>query len=395
MDFDCLEALLGLPEFRVIDQVLNPQQLDLHLERRDTYLVCPRCQGCCSQIKEGRPRCIRDLPILERPVTLWLHLRRFNCGACHHRPWEKSETFGARVKWTERLYNQVRQEFLHGCPGKELASRYGLSARTVFRWTFDKSRGGRPRKLGRALGIDAYSRRKGHCYNTIIVDLDKGRPITTFKGRRSEDVVAWFKSRPQDELDGVEVVVLDMSKSFYASIREVFGDHVQVIDRFHVVQQAVDGLDRVLRSVQKQLDSDEAKDLKKLRKRWLKSPNQLDVDELIARADWRRRFPELRAVIDWVQDLRMWFERKYEKPARDALLKLIERASESTLEPLHSMAGTLSRWFEPIVRSIRHRYTNGMTEGFNNKIKLIQRRAFGLRNEHNRKRRILADCART
>jgi len=45
------------------------------------------------------------------------------------------------------------------------------------------------------------------------------------------------------------------------------------------------------------------------------------------------------------------------------------------------MAGTLSRWFEPIVRSIRHRYTNGMTEGFNNKIKLIQRRAFGLRNE--------------
>jgi transposase len=42
-----------------------------------------------------------------------------------------------------------------------------------------------------------------------------------------------------------------------------------------------------------------------------------------------------------------------------------------------------------------HRYTNGMTEGFNNKIKLIQRRAFGLRNEHNRKRRILADCART
>ena len=45
--------------------------------------------------------------------------------------------------------------------------------------------------------------------------------------------------------------------------------------------------------------------------------------------------------------------------------------------------------------NIRHRYANGMTEGFNNKIKLIQRRAFGLRNEHNRKKRILADCART
>jgi transposase len=96
-----------------------------------------------------------------------------------------------------------------------------------------------------------------------------------------------------------------------------------------------------------------------------------------------------------VQDLRKCFERKYEKPAREALLKLIERASESALVPLQSMAGTLSRWFEPIVRYIRHRYTNGMTEGFNNKIKLIQRRAFGLRNEHNRKKRILADCGKT
>ncbi len=395
MDFRCIETLLNLPEFRVTGQVIRPHGLELSLERRDTYLVCPHCQGCCSRIKEGRDRCLRDLPILERPLTLRLHIRRFECSDCHHRPWEKSETFGDRVKWTERLYDQVRQEFLHGCPCNELASRYGLSARTIFRWTFEKSRGGRPRKLGRALGIDEYSRRKGHRYNTILVDLDKGRPITTLKGRRAEDVVAWFKSRPQEELDRVEVVVLDMSKSFYSSIKEVFGDQVHVIDRFHVVKHAVEALDGVLRSVQKQLDSDEAKELKKLRKRWLKSANQLDVDELIARADWRRRFPELREVIDWVQDLRKWFERKYDKPAREALLKLIERASESALAPLRSMAGTLSRWFEPIVRYIRHRYTNGMTEGFNNKIKLIQRRAFGLRNEHNRKKRILADCART
>jgi transposase len=395
MDFDCIEMLLDLPEFRVIGQVIRSHELRLNLERRDSYLICPHCKGRCFRIKEGRDRCIRDLPILDRPVTLQLHSRRFKCSDCHHRPWEKSETFGDHVKWTDRLYHQVRQEFLHGCPCAELARRYGLSARTVFRWTFEKSHGARPRKLGRALGIDEYARRKGHRYNTIIVDLDKGRPITTFKGRRVEDVVKWFKSRPQEELDQVEVVVLDMSKTFYSAIQEVFGDQVQVIDRFHVVKQAVEALDSVLRSVQKQLDREEAKELKKLRRRWLKSANQLDVDEWIARADWRRRFPELREVIDWVQDLRKWFERKYEKPAREALLKLIERARESAQESLQSIAGTLSRWFEPIARYIRHRYTNGMTEGFNNKIKLIQRRAFGLRNEHNRKKRILADCART
>jgi transposase len=392
MDFQCLEVLLGLPEFRVIHQVLSPQQLELHLERRDSHIVCPHCGTCCSRVKESRPRCIRDLPILERPVMLWLHLRRFACPECRHRPWETSETFGERTKWTQRLYQQVRAECLRGCPCNELARRYGLSARTVFRWTFERSRGGRPRKLGRALGIDEYARRKGHRYNTLIVDLDSGHPIATFKGRQAEDVIAWFTSRPQAERDLVEVVVLDMSKTFFSAIKAIFGDHVHVIDRFHVVQQAVSALDEVLRSVQKQLDPEEAKALKKLRKRWLKSADQLQVDELIARYEWRRRFPQLRETLDWVQDLRTWFERKYEKPAREALVKLIERARQSVQEPLQRIAGTLTRWGEPIVRYLRNRYTNGMTEGFNNKIKLIQRMAYGLRNEHNRRKRILAWC---
>lgn len=392
MDIYGIEALLGLPEFHVIDQVIRAKRLDLHLERRETSIVCPRCQTCCCRVQDSRPRCIRDLPIFERPVLLWLHLRRFACPDCQHRPWETSTTFRAHTKWTTRLYNQVREEFLGGCPCQELARRYDLSERTVFRWTFERSRGGRPRQLGRALGIDEYSRRKGHRYNTAIVDLDKGRPITTFQGRRAEDVIAWFKNRPQAELDRVEVVVLDMSKTYASAIKELFGESVQVIDRFHVVHLAVNALDEVLRSVQKQLAPEEAKALKKLRRRWLKSANQLNVDELIARYEWRRRFPQLREMIDWVQDLRLWFERKYEKPAREALLKLIERASQSAQEPLKRMAGTLTHWFEPIARYIRNRYSNGITEGFNNKIKLIQRMAYGLQNEHNRRKRILAWC---
>jgi transposase len=371
---------------------MRPQQLELHLERRETSIVCPRCQTCCSRVQESRPRCLRDLPILERPVMLWLHLRRFACCGCWHRPWETSTTFGERVKWTERLYHQVRAEFLRGCPGNELARRYGLSARTLFRWTFERSRGGRPRQLGRAIGIDEYARRKGHRYNTLMVDVESGQPIATFKGRRAEDVIAWFNSRPQAERDRLEVVVLDMSKPFFTAIKAVFGEQVHVIDRFHVVQQAVSALAEVLRSVQKQLDPEEAKALKKLRKRWLKSADQLNVDELIARYEWRRRFPALRETLHWVQDLRKWFDRKYDKPAREALVKLIERASQSVQEPLQRIAGTLTRWFDPIVRYIRYRYSNGLTEGFNNKIKLIQRMAYGLRNEHNRRKRILAWC---
>ena len=207
MDFQCLEVLLGLPAFRVIQQVLSPQQLEVHRERRDHHIVCPHCGTCCARVKESRPRCSRDLPILERPVLLWLPRRRFACPECRQRPWETSTTFDEQVKWTERLYTRVRAECLRGCPWSELARRYGLSARPVLRWTLERSRGGRPRKRGRALGMDEYARRKGPRYNTFMVDLEQGQPIATLQGRRADEVIAWFKSRPQDERDRVEVVV--------------------------------------------------------------------------------------------------------------------------------------------------------------------------------------------
>ena len=214
MDFYCMEACIALPEFQVINQVIRPQQLDIHLERRECTLVCPHCATSCSRVKESRPRCMRDFPVLEHPVMLWLHMRRFACPPCRHRPWETSETFGERTKWTQRLYDQVREECLRGCPGTALARRYGLAARTVLRWTFAKSRGGRPRKLGRAIGIDAYARHKGPRSHTLLVDLEKGQPIATVKGRRAAEVMAWFTSRPHDERDQVAVGVWDMSKTY-------------------------------------------------------------------------------------------------------------------------------------------------------------------------------------
>ena len=45
MDFECIETWLALPEFRVTGQVMRPHDLEWHLERRDTYLVCPAVRG--------------------------------------------------------------------------------------------------------------------------------------------------------------------------------------------------------------------------------------------------------------------------------------------------------------------------------------------------------------
>jgi transposase len=207
MDCHGLEVWLGLPACRVIHQGLGPQQRALPLARRDTPSVCPQGGTGCARVQERRPRGIRALPLLERPVMVWRPLRRFACPDGRHRPWETRPTCGEQGTWPERLSTRVREEGLRGCPGRARAPRDGLSARTVLRWTCARSRGGRPRQLGRALGLDADARRTGPRDHPWRVDVDTGPPMATLQGRRADEVLAWCKSRPQDDRARVEVGV--------------------------------------------------------------------------------------------------------------------------------------------------------------------------------------------
>jgi transposase len=219
-------------------------------------------------------------------------------------------------------------------------------------------------------------------------------PVVVLPGRSKDELVSWFRNRPKEELALVKAVVTDMSSVYAAAVREVFGEEMLIVDRFHVVKLAVDALEEGARALRKELDKEEAKRMKKLRKLWLKPWQQLDFSLLMDRLEWLRRFPQMQQAINWVQDLRSWFDRRYVKPAAAALERLAERASTLALEPLRAVGETLRRWAGPITHFIRNRFTNGFTEGCNTKIKLIQRMAYGIRNEHNRQLRIKAWCGR-
>ena len=150
-----------------------------------------------------------------------------------------------------------------------------------------------------------------------------------------------------------------------------------LIDRFHLMHLVIEALGVLLRSIKASLSKPEQSAFGLLRRCWLKSyrDGQLDLALALERLRWLGRFPQLERAIDWIQDLRHWFDRRYAGPARRALEHLIERARGLGLESFAAVAATLERWFEPIVAFITHRYTNAVVEGFNTKIKLIQRSA--------------------
>ena len=72
-----------------------------------------------------------------------------------------------------------------------------------------------------------------------------------------------------------------------------------------------------------------------------------------------------------------------------ALKSWIEDAADSEIAPFVKCAQTYKHWFSPIVQSYKHRYTNGFTEGCNNKIKVLKRNAYGMQNFRRFRSRIL------
>lgn len=393
MDFTSIDALLDVPERRIVDQRLTPHEICLELESPASMCPCP----CCAQPwlptgEQPRTRTRRDLPMLQRFTRLVVRSRRFFCRACALRFRERLARLAGHQRWTQRLYEQVRAELLPGPPTQELARRSGGARRTRVRWTCESGRGGRPRRLGTVMGIAAFSVTKGHVYDPHMVDRQRRRTIPVLEGRSKDAVVAWRRSPTAQELAAVEVVGTDRSSVYAAAVREVFGESVLGIDRFPVITLAVETLEEGRRTLQKPLRPEEAKQLKKMRRLWLKPARDLTIEQWLARLTWLERFAPFHEVLPWVQELRGWFERRDATPARAAVERRMATARSSEIEGLQEMAGTLVRWKESLLPFIRHRFTNGMVEGCNTKIKLIQRMADGLRNPKNRRKRIQAWC---
>ena len=83
------------------------------------------------------------------------------------------------------------------------------------------------------------------------------------------------------------------------------------------------------------------------------------------------------------------------KQCRDLVkefLEIIDMMKKSPFRPLQKLAKTFHQWQEEIARMWRFTKSNGITEGFHRKMKLIQRRAYGFRNFENYRTRVRVLC---
>jgi transposase len=91
----------------------------------------------------------------------------------------------------------------------------------------------------RIIGLDDWAWKKRSRYGALVVDLEGRRPIALLEQRSVAVVAAWLRKHPT-----IEIVARDRSEEFAAAIREALPQAVQVADRFHLVSNLVEHLDR-------------------------------------------------------------------------------------------------------------------------------------------------------
>ena len=232
----------------------TPEGVVVDLRTTAESADCPSCSMRAQRVHSHSQRRLADLPLAHTPVRVQLHLRRFRCDTLDCSRTTFSEPIAALAKpyarRTARLQAEQRQISLDvgAEPGARLARRQGMpvSPDTLLRL----ARREPPDVLStpRHLGIDDFALRKGQVYGTILVDLQAHRPVDLLEQRSAEVVEQWLKAHP-----GVEVITRDRSNDYAEGASRGAPDAVQVADRFHLLTNLREMLQRLLDGQQQAL----------------------------------------------------------------------------------------------------------------------------------------------
>lgn len=208
---------------------------------------CPLCAKPASRIHSHYTRTIADLPWSTFIVRLRLRIRKFVCHTSNY----PRHIFAERVpelvapyaRRTVRQGEIVRVVCLAvgARAGSRLAKRLQMlvSPSTMLRLLRQTPQQIYP--TPRVLGVDDFAHRKGSTYGTILVDLEKHRPIELLPTRSAAALTAWLRAHP-----GIEIITRDRSTEYTRGISEGAPTAIQVADRFHILCNLRDALERVL-----------------------------------------------------------------------------------------------------------------------------------------------------
>jgi len=244
----------------------------------------------------------------------------------------------------------------------------------------------------RVIGIDEISIRKGHTYRIVVSDLERHRPIWFGGTDRSEESMnkfyEWLGARKSGR---IRLAVMDMWKAFEKSTRKNAPQSAILYDKFHVMRHLGEALDQVRKQEYARVQGQDRSFIKGQKYTLLSNKENLTLDG-------RKALKKLLSVnkrINIAYLLKESFGQLWSYQTEGWARRFFENWKASLkwqrLQPYEKFAKMIEKHWDGIAAysNTENKVSLGFVEGLNNKIRVIQRRAYGLRDEEYLRLKIL------
>ncbi len=386
---------LDIPDVRVLQTELTKTgELILTVESTLSSTSCRRCGRIITE-RHGvdEPRLLRHLPILGRVVYLRIRPKRFRCPWCDDHPtttqqldWYDPNALHTKA-YERHLIVQLVNSTFTDVEAKEDVTCDALIG-ILDRWIACSVEWDSLESFA-TLGIDEIALLKGHgdFVAVISAQTEAGdlHVLAVLPDRLKATVLAWLKSIPAALRSCITTVCTDIWEGYIAAVKEVLPDATIVIDRFHVARQYRTGVDDLrkqeVRRLHKELPKAAHSDLKRTLWPFRKREADLDAQERARLDGLFAHSPILEQAYTLREQLTTIFDTARSK--KDGLRRICywrARVAKSGLKCFDAFLKLLDTWLDLIANYFINRQSSGFVEGLNNKLKVLKRRCYGLRN---------------
>jgi transposase len=346
--------------------------------------------GCCGtphrSFYDRKVRHIRDLSCGELRIYLAVEVRRVLCRQCGKVKQEKVPWLADNPFYTKRLAWYVGRR-CRDTAVKDVARELKLDWKTVKSLEKEYMRE-QLRRTGtpspKAIGLDELSIKKGHTYRIVVSDLVRRRPIW-FGGmdRSKQSLDLFYEWLEAKKAAGLKLVVMDMWRAFEQSTMEHAPQAAILYDKFHVMRHLSQALDTIRKQEYKRLAEQDRSFIKGQKYTLLSRKTNLTLEGRRALKKLLGANKRLNTAYLLKESFGQLWEYQTEGWARRFFENWKASLKWQRLKPYEDFAEMIERHWDGIAAycQAENKVSLGFVEGLNNKIRVIQRRAYGLRDE--------------